>query len=118
MKLIKQDERAAEPSLSPIFVGDVVSQNLVTEADATLLRVTAVTFHDGGRNKLHHHSTDQVLVVTHGHGIVATQHEEFRIEPGDVILIPAGERHWHGAEPGNDMTHLSILTPGQMTIDE
>jgi quercetin dioxygenase-like cupin family protein len=34
------------------------------------------------------------------------------------VLIPAGERHWHGAEDGTSMTHLSILLPGEMTIDD
>lgn len=116
MKLVRQDESLAEPSGSPIFDGDVVTQNLVAEGDATLLRVTAVTFRDGARNKLHWHSTDQVLVVTHGRGIVATRGEELRVEPGDVVLIPAGEHHWHGAEPDQHFTHLAILTPGTMEI--
>ena len=118
MKLVRQDVAAAVPSRSPIFDGEVATQVLVSEGDATLLRVTSLTFRHGARNKLHHHSTDQVLVVTHGRGIVATETEELRVGPGDVVLIPAGERHWHGAEPETDFTHLSILTPGQMTIDE
>ena len=120
MKLVHIEPGGAgeAPNRSPIFVGLVRTQNLVAEEDATLLRVTAVTFEDGARNKLHRHTTDQVLVVTHGRGIVATDAEELRVETGDVILIPAGERHWHGAEPGQTFTHLSILTPGQMTIEE
>jgi quercetin dioxygenase-like cupin family protein len=118
MKLIKQSREAAVPSPSPIFEGTVRTQNLVAGGDAALLRVTAVTFEDGARNKLHRHTTDQVLVVTDGRGIVATEEEELRVGPGDVILIPAGERHWHGAEPGQTFTHLSILTPGEMTIEE
>ncbi len=118
MRRITQDIAQAAPDHSPIFVGDVVRQNLVADGDATLLRVTAVTFQNGARNKLHHHAADQVLYVTHGHGIVATETDDIHVSPGDVILIPAGERHWHGAEPGQDMTHLSILTPGAVTIDE
>ena len=118
MKLVRQDAAAAVPNASPIFEGTVRTQNLVAEGDATLLRVTAVTFEDGARNRLHRHTTDQVLVVTHGRGVVATEAEELHVEAGDVVLIPAGERHWHGAEPGHTFTHLSILTPGQMTIEE
>lgn len=30
------------------------------------------------------------------------------IRPGDVVWIPAGERHWHGASPTTAMTHLAI----------
>jgi quercetin dioxygenase-like cupin family protein len=118
MKLVRIEREAATPDRAPIFEGDVLRQNLVAEGDAALLRVTAVTFLDGARNKLHEHSTDQVLVVTAGRGIVANEVEEFHVAPGDVVLIPRGERHWHGAEPGADFTHLSILTPGQMTILE
>lgn len=116
MKLIRQDVARATPNLSPVFDGDVFTQNLVPEGDAELLRVTSVTFRDGARNKPHRHSTDQVLIVTHGRGIVANDDEELHVEPGDVVLIPMGERHWHGAEPGTEFTHLSILTPGQMTM--
>jgi quercetin dioxygenase-like cupin family protein len=118
MKQITQDLAHATPDHSPIFAGDVLRQNLVADGEATLLRVTAVTFLDGARNKLHHHAVDQVLVVTHGYGIVATESDELHVSPGDVVLIPAGERHWHGAEPEQDFTHLSILTPGAVTIDE
>lgn len=118
MKRITQDLAQANPDHSPIFVGDVLRQNLVADGDATLLRVTSVTFQNGARNKLHHHGADQVLVVTHGQGIVATKSDTLHVTPGDVILIPAGERHWHGAETGQNFTHLSILTPGAMTIDE
>jgi len=118
VKLIRQDEGEAVPDGSPMFIGEVRRQNLVAEGDAALLRVTAVTFRDGARNRWHRHTTDQVLVVTAGRGIVATAEQEFRVGPGDVVLVAPGERHWHGAEPGGDLTHLSILTPGELTIEE
>lgn len=118
MKRIRIDRAVAATNVSPIFVGEVVTQNLVAEGDASLLRVTAVTFEDGARNRWHRHTTDQVLVVTAGSGIVATEEEELTVGPGDVVLIPAGEHHWHGAETGLSFTHLSILTPGQMTIED
>jgi quercetin dioxygenase-like cupin family protein len=118
MKIVRHDPARGAPDHSPIFIGEVTRQSLVTEDDAEFLRVTSVTFKAGARNKLHHHAADQVLVVTHGRGIVATDAKEYPIEVGDVVLIPAGERHWHGARQGEEMTHLSILTPGPMTIDE
>ncbi len=118
MKVMRHDPAVASPDLGPIFVGEVARQTLVSDDDAELLRVNSVTFKSGARNKLHHHAADQVLVVTHGYGIVATEHETVEIESGHVVLIPAGERHWHGARPGHEMTHLSILTPGPLTIDD
>lgn len=117
MKRMTQDIAKATSNHAPIFVGSVVTQNLVSDDDATLLRVTAVTFESGARNRWHRHTADQVLVVTHGRGIVATAAEELHVEPGDVVLVTAGELHWHGAEEGADFTHLAILTPCEMTIE-
>jgi len=74
------------------------------------------TFRNGARNKLHTHTTDQILIVTAGEGIVATEHEERAVRAGDVAYIPAGERHWHGAKAGMDMTHLAILGAGKTFI--
>lgn len=118
MKIVHQTQSDAQPDNRPIFTGDVLTQNLIAEGDAPSQRVTSVSFLNGARNKWHHHSTEQVLVVTHGRGIVANEQEERRVAPGDVILIDAGERHWHGAQPGEDFTHLSILLPGKMEIDD
>lgn len=118
MKLIKQTLADARPDTSPIFIGDVVKQNLVSDGDAASQRITAVTFRNGARNKWHRHATEQVLVTTDGHGIVADDQQELRVSRGDIVLIQPGERHWHGAQPGQDFTHLSILLPGETTIDE
>lgn len=30
------------------------------------------------------------------------------IRPGDVVWIPPGEKHWHGAAPTTGMTHIPI----------
>ena len=118
MRVTRADTTGHPRSDNPIFVGEVAAQTIVDDEAAELLRVSAVTFRDGARNRWHRHAADQVLVVTDGLGIIADQTEEHLVEPGDVILIPAGERHWHGARPGETMTHLSILTPGELTITE
>jgi quercetin dioxygenase-like cupin family protein len=118
MKRFRQDRALAERDTGDIFVGEVLRQNMVTADETPTLRVNAVTFVDGARNRWHHHSTEQVLVVTDGAGLVANEHETFHVTTGDVVLIPAGERHWHGAEAGQAMTHLSILLPGKITIDD
>lgn len=118
MRITRSDTSGLSRSDNPIFLGEVASQTIVDEAAAELLRVTAVTFRDGARNRWHRHAADQVLVIIDGLGILADENEEHPVAPGDVILIPAGERHWHGARPGKTMTHLSILTPGELTITD
>ena len=112
------DEAQASPATSPIFIGEVVSQDLVPEGVAEILRVTAVTFRSGARNKRHTHTTDQVLVATSGEGFVASDNEVFELSVGDVAFIEKDTPHWHGAKPNQDFTHLSILTPGHMEILE
>ena len=107
------DKRTRNPA--EVFIGAVDSQTVIGD-EARDLRLAEHTFHDGARNKLHTHTTDQILIVTAGDGIIATEHEEREIQTGDVVHIPAGERHWHGAKPGHDMTHLAVLGAGKTFI--
>ena len=115
---VRLDRSQGAPSTNPIFIGSVSAQEVVNEALGELLRVTAFTFEDGAVNRPHRHTTDQVLVATSGSGFVATDEERHPLEPGDVAFVPAGTRHWHGANPGATLTHLSILTPGHTEIDD
>jgi len=101
------DKQALAKSDNPIFIGDVFRQGL-TEGLSKQLSVAVVSFPNGARNVFHTHAGDQVLIVTEGEGIIASETEEFQVTAGDVAIIPAGERHWHGARPGKSMTHLSI----------
>ena len=113
---VRLDRSQGTPARNPIFVGPVSIQEVVNDTHGELLRVTAVTFENGSVNRPHRHTTDQVLVATSGSGFVATDAERHALEPGDVVFVPAGTRHWHGANPGATLTHLSILTPGNTEI--
>jgi quercetin dioxygenase-like cupin family protein len=69
----------------------------------------SVTFEPGARTAWHTHPLGQTLIVVSGCG--RAQHEGGPIEeirPGDVVLFPAGEKHWHGAAPTTAMTHIAI----------
>ena len=68
-----------------------------------------VTFAPGARSAWHTHPIVQILVVTAGVGRVQRWGgpvQDMRV--GDVVRIPAGVKHWHGAAPDNAMTHLAI----------
>jgi quercetin dioxygenase-like cupin family protein len=68
-----------------------------------------VTFEPGARTAWHTHPLGQTLIVTFGCGWVQQdggRKEEIR--PGDVVWIPAGEKHWHGATATTAMTHIAI----------
>jgi quercetin dioxygenase-like cupin family protein len=117
--IVTQDATKRAPRVDEkMFEGTVLGQNLVAEGDAPSQRVTAISFIDGARNRWHRHSTEQVLIVTEGSGIIADGSGERSISAGDVVLIQPNERHWHGAAPGGSMTHLAILLPGTMTVDD
>ena len=115
MRIERPSPDKRERNADDIFVGDVDSQAVIGD-EARDLRLTEHTFRSGARNKLHTHTTDQILIVTAGEGIVATEHEERDVRAGDIAYIPAGERHWHGAKPGRDMTHLAVLGSGKTFI--
>jgi quercetin dioxygenase-like cupin family protein len=70
--------------------------------------ISLVTFAPGARNKFHTHTTDQVLFVTAGKGIVATENEQVVVTIGDVIQFPAGEKHWHGATKDSSFAHMYV----------
>ena len=108
----------SEPSLvtAPVVSGAVGLRELVGAGQSTQLRVFFVRFEPGGRNLLHTHSFDQVLYILEGEGIVATEREEYRVHPGDVVVVPAGTLHWHGATAETAMTHLAFGIPGTTDV--
>ncbi len=118
MRVIRVTKAGRAKSDNPIFVGDVFAQTAVSEDESRDLRLSEIHFANGAVNKWHVHSCDQILVVTEGEGTVADEREERTVVAGDVALIPANTRHWHGARPGKDMTHWSILANGKTTIVE
>jgi quercetin dioxygenase-like cupin family protein len=64
----------------------------------------------GVRNRFHSHTQQQVLILTDGKGIVATEKEQVTVGPGDVILIPVGEKHWYGATKSATFSHLHVTS--------
>jgi len=77
----------------------VTRQTLLTPEASNDFNLGIVNFSPGARNKMHTHSSDQVLFVTAGKGIIATETEQQIIVLGDVVHIPSEEKHWHGATP-------------------
>jgi quercetin dioxygenase-like cupin family protein len=68
-----------------------------------------VTFQPGARTAWHTHPKGQILMVTAGLGRVQREGGPIEeIRPGDVVLIPPDEKHWHGASPTAAMTHVAI----------
>lgn len=82
-----------------------------------------VTFEPGCRNHWHiHHARKaggQLLLVTAGRGYYQEWGRPAReLKPGDVVHIPAGVKHWHGAAKDAWLQHLAIEVPGEETSTE
>jgi quercetin dioxygenase-like cupin family protein len=68
-----------------------------------------VLFEPGARTAWHTHPLGQTLYVVSGLGRVQTWGGPVReIRAGDVVWIPPGEKHWHGASPGAAMVHIAM----------
>ena len=117
MKVIRIAEVAElDATSAPLFFGGKVSrQPLVGDGASSYFNFGIVNFAAGARNKFHTHTSDQVLYVTNGTGIVATEGEEAVVKAGDTVLIPAGEKHWHGATPDTEFSHISLTHPDSQT---
>jgi quercetin dioxygenase-like cupin family protein len=114
MTIIKINDVPKEPYVTPLFTGsDVTRQSLVS--DSKELRLSIVNFGKGVRNKFHIHDGDQVLIVIAGKGIVATEKEEKVVTVGEIVLFPAGEKHWHGATKDSEFSHIVVTKVGGKT---
>src|SRR5689334_15763811 len=69
-----------------------------------------VTFEPGARTAWHSHPLGQILIVTAGTGRVQRWGDPVKeIHQGDVVWIPPGQKHWHGAAPNSSMAHIGIV---------
>jgi len=100
-----------QPGKGPVryFTGSVQVEPLFSAHDPSRVSGGKVTFEPGARSAWHTHPLGQILIVTEGTGWIqqwgGTSEE---IRKGDVIWIPAGVKHWHGATPNTAMTHIAI----------
>lgn len=111
----RQVREAPPANFTGVARVDMLFDSLV-HADAT---GGSVAFEAGARTAWHSHPGGQTLVVTAGVGRVqrwGDAIEEIRV--GDVVRIPADQKHWHGAAPGAAMTHIAITEPrGGRAVD-
>jgi quercetin dioxygenase-like cupin family protein len=91
------------------FTGTARIQPLFDAHEPSRANGVSVTFEPGARTAWHTHPLGQTLIVTAGSGRVARWGEPAQqIAPGDVVWIPPGQKHWHGASPTTGLTHIAI----------
>ena len=103
------------------FIGQSYLNPLGKTADG--VGFANVTFEPGCRNNWHIHRAKsgggQVLLCVAGKGYYQEEGKPVqKLEPGDVVIIPANVKHWHGARPDSWFSHIAVEVPGEETANE
>src|SRR5690606_16097460 len=98
------------------FQGTSYLTMLTTEG----VNIGNVVFEPGCRNNWHiHHKGGQILLVTGGHGWYQEWDKPAQpLTAGDVVNIPAGVKHWHGATADSWFAHLAVAVPAEGASNE
>jgi len=101
--------RPVRPAPAQNFTGGVQVEMLFEAVDPSHASGGTVTFEPGARTAWHSHPRGQILIITAGTGRVQRWGGPIEeVRAGDVVRIPAGQKHWHGASPHASMAHLAI----------
>jgi quercetin dioxygenase-like cupin family protein len=109
IKIARSDSLHSNRGYAQYFTGPVQVRQLFPAYDPSRTSGGKVTFEAGARSAWHTHPFGQILIVTEGTGWIQQWGGPIKeIRKGDVIWIPAGVKHWHGATPNSAMTHIAI----------
>lgn len=102
-------ERPAKPAPAEHFTGSVQLQPVFAAKAPGRTSAGSVTFQPGARSAWHTHPFGQALIITAGTGWVQSWGGPVEVvRAGDVVQIPAGVKHWHGAAATTAMTHIAV----------
>ena len=120
MQLTRKDEPPIPEPAKDYFSGKVFVRPRTAGEPSAGVRALIVRFSEPrARTFWHVHEGDQVLYVLEGQGLAQTWGEEAQdINPGDVVHIPAGEKHWHGAGLETSMVHLAVTAGKTQWMEE
>lgn len=90
------------------YLTPLTPKNLA-EDEKTILPMSNVTFEPGCRNNWHiHHGARQILICVAGAGWYQEWGKPaIALHAGDVIDIPEGIKHWHGAQKDTWFQHIA-----------
>ena len=109
MVISRGGSRAVRTPPPDNFTGSVRVEMLFEAIDPSHASGGYVTFEPRARTAWHSHPRGQILIVTAGTGRVQQWGGPIEeIRAGDVVRIPAGQKHWHGASAQSAMTHLAV----------
>ena len=107
IRIMRSGASPSRPAPADHFTGAV---RIDSPFQSSHLSGARVTFEPGARTAWHAHPLGQLLIVTAGTGRVQRWGDAVdEIRQGDVVWIPAGQKHWHGAAPNSSMAHIGIV---------
>jgi quercetin dioxygenase-like cupin family protein len=110
MSILRNGTRPSGKGPAEYFTGEVRIDPLIEAPAPARLFAASVTFEPGARTAWHTHPIGQTLIVTAGRGWIQRWGGPLdEINPGDVVWIPPGEKHWHGATATTAMTHIALV---------
>lgn len=100
-----------------------IGQSYVSPISTSQVNMVNVTFEPKCRNNWHiHHAKSgggQILIAIGGRGYYQEWGKPAQeLMPGDVVNIPAGVKHWHGAAPDSWFSHIAVEVDGVETSNE
>ena len=100
------------------FAQYFIGQSYLAPVSTSHVGIYNVTFEPGCRNNWHiHHAKSgggQILVCVAGRGYYQEEGKDaVELNPGDIVNIPTGVKHWHGAAPDSWFSHLAVEVPGE-----
>jgi quercetin dioxygenase-like cupin family protein len=95
------------------FNGTVRWQVLAGPVDENSVEVLAIFFDAGAGSRAQRHTAEEVLHVIDGEGMLVTEDELVVVKAGDVVVVPAGVWHWHGASPSTAMCQIVVGLAGK-----
>ncbi|MCE9903334.1 (R)-mandelonitrile lyase [Hafnia paralvei] len=108
MKIIRNASQASVSGSADYFTGNVRIDGMFQAEEPARVGGATVTFEPGARTAWHTHPLGQTLIVTQGRGWVQELGKDVQeINPGDIVWIPEGVKHWHGATAETAMTHIA-----------
>jgi len=109
IQIIRKGSQQSRQAPVEHFTGSVRVDPLFQATAPSHASGALVTFEPGARTAWHTHTLGQILIVTAGTGRVQRWGDPVEeIHQGDVVWIPPGQKHWHGAAPNNSMAHIAI----------
>ena len=126
---MSEKDRYAKTIMFPIgeenktFAKYFIGKSYLAPISTEQVKMFNVTFEPRCRNNWHiHHAKSgggQILVVIGGRGYYQEWGKEPReLYEGDVVNIPVGVKHWHGATKDSWFSHIAVEVAGEETSNE